>query len=52
MKKYYLHDGTEQFGPFDLDELKTKNINCQTPNWYDGWIPITQKLCLQIKYYQ
>lgn len=36
MKKYYLHNGTEQQGPFDLDDLKAKGINKDTPIWYDG----------------
>ena len=26
MKKYYLHNGTESSGPFDIEELKAKNI--------------------------
>lgn len=41
MKKYYLHTGTEQQGPFDLEELKSKNIIRATPIWYEGlseWI--------------
>lgn len=36
MKKYYLHNGTEQQGPFDLDELKAKQIDKNTPIWYEG----------------
>ncbi len=36
MKKYYLNDGTSQQGPFDLEELKSKNITAETPVWYDG----------------
>jgi len=36
MKKYYIHNGTEQEGPFELDELKTKNITKSTSIWYDG----------------
>ena len=36
MKKYYLHNGNEQEGPFDIDELKAKNITPDTPIWYDG----------------
>jgi hypothetical protein len=30
MKKYFLHDGTKQHGPFDLAELETKIITAQT----------------------
>jgi len=36
MKKFYLHNETEQTGPFDIDDLKTKNINKNTPIWYEG----------------
>jgi hypothetical protein len=36
MKKYYLHNGTESSGPFDIEELKAKNIITQTPVWYEG----------------
>ena len=35
MKKYFLHDGTTQHGPFDLAELETKIITAQTMVWYD-----------------
>ena len=36
MKKYFLHNGTENSGPFDLDELKTMSITKTTPVWYEG----------------
>lgn len=36
MKKYYLHNGTDQQGPFDTEDLKAKLINKDTPIWYDG----------------
>lgn len=36
MKKYYLHNGTESSGPFDIEELKAKNITKQTPVWFEG----------------
>ncbi len=36
MKKYFLHDGTNQQGPFDLEELAAKQITADTPVWYDG----------------
>ncbi len=36
MKKYYLHNGTEQQGPFDIEELKAKLINKDTSIWYEG----------------
>jgi GYF domain 2 len=42
MKKYFLHDGTTQHGPFDLEELQTKIITAQTLIWFEpmtDWKP-------------
>lgn len=36
MKKYFLHDGTNSSGPFDIDELKSKKITLDTPVWHEG----------------
>jgi hypothetical protein len=36
MKIYYFHDGTNQSGPFDIEELKQKGITKETPVWYEG----------------
>ncbi len=36
MKKYYLHNGTESSGPFDLEELKAKKITKSSPVWFEG----------------
>lgn len=36
MKKFYLHNGIESSGPFDLDELKNKQIKATTPVWFSG----------------
>jgi|WetSurMetagenome_2_1015567.scaffolds.fasta_scaffold105161_2 hypothetical protein len=36
MKKFYIFTGTEQQGPFDISELKIKNIKRETPIWYEG----------------
>ncbi len=36
MKKYFLHNGSESSGPFDIEELKVKKINKSTPVWFDG----------------
>lgn len=36
MKKYYLHNGSENIGPFDIDELKEKKISRDTPVWCEG----------------
>lgn len=42
MKKYYLHNGAEQQGPFTFEELTTQSINKYTLIWHDGlkdWTP-------------
>jgi hypothetical protein len=36
MKKYYYLEGTQQHGPFDIQELKQKNISKSTLIWYEG----------------
>ncbi|OYX81707.1 MAG: hypothetical protein B7Y83_16935 [Flavobacteriales bacterium 32-34-25] len=36
MKKYYLHNGVESSGPFDLAELQMKQITAKTPVWFSG----------------
>ena len=36
MKKYFLHNGTESSGPFDLEELKAKRITKASPVWFEG----------------
>lgn len=36
MKKYYLHDGQAQQGPFSIEELKEKQLSKATPIWFDG----------------
>lgn len=36
MKKFYLHDGLTQTGPFDIDDLKSKGITAKTPIWHEG----------------
>ncbi len=36
MKKFYLHNGQNQDGPFNIDELKALNIEKDTPIWYEG----------------
>lgn len=36
MKKYYLHNGIESSGPFDLAELQIKQITASTPVWFSG----------------
>lgn len=41
MKKYYIHNGKEQQGPFDIEDLKTKSITKDTSIWYDGLLDWT-----------
>lgn len=36
MKKYYTHDGTEQQGPFTIDELRDKKITKDSMIWFEG----------------
>lgn len=45
MKKYYIHDGHVQQGPFDLPELASRVLTPQTHIWFEGlstWIPAGQ----------
>ena len=42
MKKFYLHDGKAQKGPYDINELRLQNISPQTPVWantLEDWTP-------------
>ena len=36
MRKYFLHNGNEQTGPFSIDELKAQNIQKNTSVWFEG----------------
>ena len=36
MKKYFLHDGSQQAGPFDIEDLSKKHLTKDTPIWYEG----------------
>jgi hypothetical protein len=36
MKYFYMQNESDQLGPFEIDELKTKEINKDTPIWHDG----------------
>jgi hypothetical protein len=36
MIKYYLHDGIQEQGPFDFEELKSKNVTKDTKVWHEG----------------
>ena len=42
MQKYFYTDGTNNFGPFTLEELRLKNITRETHVWFQGmstWAP-------------
>jgi len=47
MKKYFLHNGTDHEGPFDIEELKTKEITSDTAVWYDGLDDWTTAGCVE-----
>lgn len=36
MRNYYLHNGTEQQGPYTFQDLKNRNIKKDTQIWYEG----------------
>jgi hypothetical protein len=36
MKKYYVHDGQRERGPFSIEELSSELIDKETPVWYEG----------------
>jgi len=36
MKKYFLHNGKTQEGPFSVDDLRRKGVTNKTMIWFDG----------------
>jgi len=51
MKKYFFFDGTNQHGPFTLEELRAYNITPQTSVWFDSipqWKPAGEIPELQV----
>ena len=36
MRIYFIHDGTDEKGPFNIDELRSQPLKKETPIWYDG----------------
>ena len=36
MTQYYLHDGQQEKGPFDIEQLKSQILKKDTPIWYEG----------------
>jgi len=51
MKEYYYSDGENQFGPFEIEELKEKKISKETLVWFEGleeWVQASDIDELQI----
>lgn len=45
MRQYFIHDGQNEKGPFDLEQLKLETLKNDTPIWYDGlenWTTVGQ----------
>ena len=36
MKKYFIHNGLNEQGPLDIEQLKLEPLKKETPIWYDG----------------
>ena len=36
MRKYFIHNGQTEKGPFDIDQLKELQIASETPVWFEG----------------
>ena len=36
MRKYFIHNGQTEKGPFDIDQLKELQIASETPIWFEG----------------
>jgi len=36
MRKYFIHNGEAENGPFDIEQLKLMQIKSETPIWYEG----------------
>lgn len=36
MKKYFIHNGQNEIGPFDFEQLKIMQIKNETPIWFEG----------------
>ena len=36
MRKYFIHNGETENGPFDIEQLKSMQIKNETPIWYEG----------------
>ncbi|WP_035673629.1 DUF4339 domain-containing protein [Flavobacterium sp. 83] len=36
MRKYFIHNGQSEIGPFDFEQLKTLQLKNETPIWFEG----------------
>jgi hypothetical protein len=36
MRKYFIHNGQSELGPFDFEQIKTMQLKGETPIWYEG----------------
>ena len=36
MTQYYFHDGQQEQGPYDIEQLKSQSLKKDTPIWYEG----------------
>lgn len=36
MRQYFIHNGQNEEGPFDLEQLKLQTLKKDTPIWYEG----------------
>lgn len=36
MRKYFIHNGQSEIGPFDFEQLKTMQLKNETPVWFEG----------------
>ena len=36
MRKYFIHNGETENGPFDIEQLKSMQIKSEMPIWYEG----------------
>ena len=36
MRKYFIHNGENELGPFDQEQLKLQGLKKETPIWYEG----------------
>ena len=36
MRKYFIHDGHRDKGPFDFEQLRSQSLTKDTPVWYES----------------